>query len=259
MGLPTIPTGSRVLTTVQANATSPRTFPSLSSLTKSGGDLLIAIIAAYQSSAGAGAPGGTVFSSWGGGFTEFCDQMTTNSSTLAIGAAYKLSTGVETGTFTVVQAATITGHAAMMLMSISGWHGTTAPEVTTIVNGTAAAADPASLNPAGWGTEDTLWIAVDANGETAITGTWTGTGGGAPTNYTNAATTATADTSTVGQMDIVASFRQLNAASEDRGTISTHDLSNAKNSAILIAVRGYLDIAPPELVNLRAVPRSNIF
>lgn len=255
MAFPTIPTvaDGRVLFTNQANATSPRTFPNLSSLTKNSGDLLIALICAYQSSSGAGAPGGTVFSSWGGSFTEFCDQMTTNSSTMAIGGAYKWSTGSETGTFTVAQAATITGHASMCLLSIPGVHPTTPPEAGTIANGTAAAADPASFNPTGWDVEDTLWIAVDANGETSISGTWTGTGGGAPTNYSDVADSATADTSTVGQTEISVAFRQNAAASEDRGTISTHDLSNARNSALIIAVRPapivptipYVVMAPP--------------
>lgn len=246
MAFPTVPTvgGGQVLFTNQADATSPRTFPSLSSLTKNSGDLLIALICAYQSSAGAGAPGGTVFSSWGGSFTEFCDQMTTNSSTMAIGAAYKWSTGSETGTFTVAQAATITGHASMCLLAIPGAHLSTPPEVGTIANGTAAAADPGSLNPTGWDAEDTLWIAVDANGETAITGTWTAVGAGTLTNYGNLANSNTTDSSIVGQTEIAVAFRQLNAASEDRGAVSTHDLSNARNSALLIAVRP-IDIIMP--------------
>ena len=119
MTFPTIPTAAagRVLT-ANIDGTGTRTFPDLSGLTKNSGDLLIAIIVAYQSSSGAGAPGGTVFSSWGASFTEFCDQMTTNSSTMAIGAAYKWSTGSETGTFTVTQAATITGGASLILLSI---------------------------------------------------------------------------------------------------------------------------------------------
>ena len=258
MPFPAIPTGGRILTGNQADASGTRTFPSLSNLTKSGGDLLIAIVACYMSSTGAGAPGGTVFSAWGASFTEFCDQMTTNSSTIAIGAAYKRSTGAETGTFTVTQAATVTGHASFILMAIPGPHGSSAPEVGTIANNTAAAADPASFSPS-WGSDSVLWIAVDANGETAITGSWGGTGTGAPTNYGNNVDTATADTSTVGQMELNVAFRQTTASSEDRGTLSTHDLSNAKNSALIIAVRGAAFIPPHEVEVMQAVQKSSVW
>ena len=66
MAFPTIPTvgAGRVLTAVQANATSPRTFPSLTSLTKNAGDLLIGLIAAYETS------GATPPFTWGGSFTS---------------------------------------------------------------------------------------------------------------------------------------------------------------------------------------------
>jgi len=53
---PTIPTvaATRVVTGVQANTTATRTFPNLSGLTKNSGDLLIAIVVGYQSSAASG-------------------------------------------------------------------------------------------------------------------------------------------------------------------------------------------------------------
>lgn len=235
MAFPTIPTGGQILT-ANIDGTGARTFPDLSGLTKSSGDLLIAIIVAYQSSSGQGAPGGTVFSAWGASFTEFCDQMTTNSSTMAIGAAYKWSTGSETGTFTVTQAATITGGASLILLSIPGAHDSTPPEAGTIADGTSAAADPGSFNPAGWGTEDTLWIAVAASGMTSGTSTWTATGTTAPANYGNRVDTNRADDSTIGRVEGAVAFRQLNAASEDVGTAGV-DISNARNSALVIAVR----------------------
>lgn len=243
---PTIPTvaGGRVLTT-NIDGTGTRTFPSLTGLTKNAGDLLIAIIVAYQSSSGAGAPGGSVFSSWGAGFTEFCDQMTTNSSTMAIGAAYKISTGSETGTFTVTQAATITGGASLILLSIPGAHGSTAPEAGTIANGTTGAADPGSFNPSGWDVEETLWIAVGCNGMTASGGTWTAMGASAPTNYTDFVDTNRADDSTVGRVEGAVAFRQNAAASEDPGTFSGTDISNARNSALVIAVRPAVTTAQP--------------
>lgn len=239
MTFPTVPTvaASRVLFATQEDTTAARTFPNLSSLTKNSGDLLIAICTCYMSSTGSGTGGtsGSVFSSWGGSFTEFCDQMTTNSSTIAIGAAYKWSTGSETGTFTVTQAATITGYSSMVLLSIPGAHASSPPEVVTIADGTSTAANPGSLSPS-WGAEDTLWISVVASGETSATGSWTGTGTTAPTNYTDRADANVTDSSTVGQMEVAVSFRQVNAASEDVGTAGV-DTSNAKNSAIVISVR----------------------
>jgi hypothetical protein len=242
VAFPTIPTvaAGRVLT-ANIDGTGTRTFPDLSGLTKDSGDLLIAIIVAYQSSSGQGAPGGTVFSSWGASFAEFCDQMTTNSSTMAIGAAYKWSDGTETGTFTVAQAATITGGASLILLSIPGAHASTPPEVGTIANGTGAAADPGALNPTGWDAEDTLWISVICSGMTSGTGSWTATGTTAPTNYTDRVDTNRGDDSTIGRVEGAVAFRQLNAASEDVGTGGV-DTSNARNSALLIAVR---PAAPP--------------
>src|ERR1044072_4788285 len=103
MTYPTIPTlaAGRVLTGIQADTSGTRTFPSLTGLTKNNGDLLIAIIVAYQSTVTAD----SAFSGWGGSFTEFVDR-TNGVGSLAIGCAYKWSTGSETGTFTVTQAST---------------------------------------------------------------------------------------------------------------------------------------------------------
>lgn len=232
MAFPTIPTvaAGRVLTTNQTDSSGTRTFPSLSSLTKNSGDLLIAIIVAYQTSTGTDA----AFSSWGGGFTEFHDSAT--GTTLAIGAAYKWSTGSETGTFTVTQAATITGDASLILLSIPGAHASTPPEAGSRASGTSAAADPASFNPGGWDAEDTLWISVVGSGMTSGTGSWTATGTTAPSNYTDRVDTNASDTSTIGDVEAAVAFRQLNAASEDVGTAGV-DTSNARNGAIVIAVR----------------------
>lgn len=235
MAFPTIPTaGAGRVLTANIDGTGTRTFPDLSGLTKNSGDLLIAIIVAYQSSTGAGAPGGTVFSAWGASFTEFCDQMTTNSSTMAIGAAYKISTGSETGTFTVTQAATITGGASLILLSIPGASVSTPPVVNTITDGTIAAADPGSLAPS-WGAVETLWISVVCDGMTAAGGSWTGTGTTAPANYTDRVDTNRADDSIVGRVEGAVAFRQLIASSEDVGTAGV-DVSNARNSAVVIAV-----------------------
>jgi len=231
MAFPTIPTGGRILAANQLNNTSPRTFPDLSGLTKNSGDLLIAICVAYQTSTGTNA----AFSGWTGSFTEFHDSA--SSTTMAIGAAYKWSTGSETGTFAVTQAATITGDASMILMSIPGAHGSTPPEAGGRVSATTALPDPTSFDPSGWGVEDTMWINVVGCGCTNIGGTWTGCGATPPTNYTNWLDTNAADTSVVGDCEAAVSFRHNRAAAEDAGTASGIDISNARSAALTIAVR----------------------
>jgi len=230
VAFPTIPTAAagRVLTNTQADTSGTRTFPDLSSLTKSSGDLLVAIIVAYNSNVTDAA-----FSSWGGGFTELADF--SSSTTMAVGAAYKVSTGSETGTFSVTQASTITGHAAMILLAIPGAHWSTAPECSaSLATGTTGAANPASLNPSGWDVEDTLWIAVAGSGETSTTGSYTGVAS-APTNYSNYVDTGiSADA--VGGVEGAVAFRQNATAAEDVGTFGV-DTSNARNAALVIAVR----------------------
>jgi len=237
---PTIPTvgATRVLTANQADTVATRTFPSLTGLTKNAGDLLIALVVGYQTSTGTNA----AFSGWTGSFTEFHDSAT--STTLAMGAAYKFSTGSETGTFAVTQAATITGHASFILMSIALPHVTQVPEAGGRNSNTTSNADATSLDPAGWDGEDTLWIAVGASGMNSATGSWTGVASG-PANYTDYADTATVDNSVVGQTELAVAFRQLNATSEDAGAFS-YDVSNARSGAITIAVRPN-PVPPPSM------------
>ena len=229
MAFPTIPTvaAGRIVSNVQANTTATRTFPAMSGLTKASGDLLIAICIAYQTSTGTNA----AFSGWSDGFTEFHDSAT--STTMAIGMAYKWSTGSETAAPTVTQAGTITGHAAMFILCIPGAHATTPPEAGSRASGTGAA-NPAAFDPAGWAAEDTLWIAVAGSGETSTTGSYTALAS-APANYTDYVDTGiSADA--VGGVEGAVAFRQLNAASEDVGTF-TGDTSNARDAVVVIAVR----------------------
>lgn len=235
MAFPTIPTvaAGRALTATQADTTATRTFPDLSGLTKNAGDLLVGLVIAYQSTVIDKA-----FTAWTGGFTECLNSG--SASTMAIGACYKVSTGAETGTFSVQQAATITGHAGLILLSIAG--GLAAPEGGSRADGTAAAADPGTFDPPSFGTEDMLWLAVRGSGETGTGGLFTGLGA-PPTNYSDSVQTGiSADA--IGGVEGGVSFRQLNAASEDVGP-GTCDLSNARNAALVIAVRPFGE--PPVL------------
>lgn len=230
MAFPTIPTvaAGRVLWQLATSPSGTHTSPSLTSLTKNANDLLIAIIIIYD-----GNSTNAEFSSWGGSFTEFGDFATTT--TMGIGCAYKWSTGSETGTFTVTSADTSTNDSAFCLLSIPGAHKTTAPEAGQYAS--AAGAPPAvaaALNPANWGNEDTLWIAVGGSGETSTVGNYDGISA-APTNYTSYSDSGiSADV--VGGVEGAVAFRQLNAASEAPGAW-TGDTSNARGAAIVIAVR----------------------
>ena len=240
MAFPTVPTqaGGRIAFVNQLNTTATLTGPNLNTLTKSPGDLLIAIAGEYQSNAGTNA----AYTGWAGGgltWTEIADSTGTAAGRLGIAIA-RVVTGSETGTVTVTRSGTLVGDASMVVLVIPGAHAVTNPEVTAMATGTTTAADPASLSPS-WGAEDTLWIAVCGNGMTSATGSWTGTTA-APTNYTDFLDTAAADTSTIGDFDLSVAFRQLNAASEDAGPFTT-DISNARSSALVIAVRPVAPVA----------------
>lgn len=229
MAFPTIPTvaANRVLFQLNLNPAGTHTSPSLTTLANNSGDLLIAICIIYD-----GNSTNAEFSAWGGGFTEFKDQAGT--ATMGIGCAYKWSDGTETGTFTVTTADASANDSCFILLSIPGAHASTPPEAGDMATGTAAAADPGAFNPAGWDAEDTLWIAVAGSGETATGGSYTGIAS-APANYTDYAESGiSADV--VGGVEGAVAFRQLNAASEDVGTFSV-DVNNARNAALLIAIR----------------------
>lgn len=240
MAFPDIPTvaGGRVLTGTQADASGTRTFPSLTGLTKNAGDLLIALIYGYGSSTS------NVWSGWGAGFTEFLDLNSTGIS--ALGCAYKFSTGSETGTFTVTHN-TPSGHAAMILLAISGAHSSTPPYSVDYAFGTSTAADPSAPAATTWGAADNLWISFAGIGETSTGGAFGGLTSG-PTNYSNDVLTGISG-DVVGGAQAGVSFRQLNTDLENVGPWSL-DVSNARNAAHLVAIRPYaLPPGPSSLIH----------
>jgi len=231
MPFPTTPTAvaSTLLQSNQPTATTTHTFPNLSNLPNTPGALLLAIIVTYL-----GGSTNAEFSAWGGSFTEFIDQAANSATIQAIGAAYKLNaTGSESGTFTVTTVGST--RSVMFLMEIPGAHLTTPPEATAKANGTSAAADPVALDPAGWAAEDTLWIAVGVNGETSLTGSFTGITA-APANYTGYLDSGIIGGDVIGALEGAVAFRQLNTGSENVG-VWTLDVGAAGNSALLIAIR----------------------
>jgi hypothetical protein len=237
MAFPTIPTtgANTLIPSVQGTATTTHTFGSLTTLDNAAGDLLIAVIVLYQASAT-----GNVFSAWGGGFSEFGDSSSAVNPSMAMGCAYKISDGTETGTFTVTSS--ISGRSAMFLMSVKNWHGTTIPVSAFSAETATTAQDPPNLDPAGWGAEDTLWIAVAAGGQTSLTGSWGGITS-APASYTDYAESSIAGGDVIGACQIAVAFRGLNASAENPGSFTT-DTSPEIERAATIAVR------PKEVVTL---------
>lgn len=111
--------------------------------------------------------------------------------------------------------------------AIHGAHASTAPEDTTASAGATANPDPGSLNPAGWGTENTLWIVADGwdDGTTDVSAY--------PSNYTMAQVSNRWNNSS--GVGVASACRMLNAASEDPGTFT---LSASENSVTsIVAVR----------------------
>lgn len=243
MAFPTIPTtgAGTIVGTLQANTTATRTFPAFSGLTYSAGDLLLAIAIGYQSSAAAGA----VWSGWNNGFTENKD-VGGGTSSMSIGVASKVATGAETGSLTVTQAATITGFAVLILMAISGG-GPTAPETSSLATGTTTIADPGDVTPT-WATDDNLWISVAGWGETSTTGTFLDATA-SPTNYGSDFIVASSGTKSIGNTGGGVGFFQNTAGTENASTWVGVDTSNARNAALVIAVRPAPPApTPPELV-----------
>lgn len=159
---------------------------------------------------------------WPSDWTEIKDE-TGNALAVSVACAYKRATGNESGTITVTTSTAQGG--AVQILCIRNAHKTTAPEVSTGVSAATANADPDSLNPAGWATEHTLWIAAMGNdGDVAVTAGPSGYYGFLNTRWANVAGAGVATAS-----------KLLSAASEDPGAF-THAAEDTR--AFTIAVRG---------------------
>lgn len=234
MAFPTIPTvaSGDLLSSTTTTAGTTHTFPSLTSLRggagPQAGDLLIAVIVQYQ-----GGTSNAEFSAWGASFTELLDDATVTALDMAIGVAYKIATGSESGTFTVTSAHSFIS--AQFLMRIPAGQWTDVPAVLATVRATNAMADPGALDPANWAAEDTLWIAVGGFSETTLTGS-PPTLDTPPTNYTGQLIVARA-ADAIGNVTAGVAFRQLNASSENVGTWAVSNPTHGNGVATVLAVR----------------------
>ncbi len=101
-------------------------------------------------------------------------------------------------------------------MRISGAHASTPPAVSAGATGTSTAPAPDVLDPSGWATEDTLWIAAAAidNPSSAVTTVTY------PTSYTNGAYSTSG--TTAGSMTLATARRERAIASEGPGAFGTN-------------------------------------
>ncbi len=161
------------------------------------GDLLITIAAVDKR---------TVITPTGDGWIEIQNEVFGS----AIGTAtfYKIA-GASESDFTWTTAAGDTSNTKVF--RITGWHGTTAPEANSF-GATSDAPDPPDLNPAGWGTEDTLWIAWF--GKDAKSGVATGY----PTGFDD--NQATGENASAGGPTWAYCSREENAASKNPATFA---------------------------------------
>jgi len=182
------------------------------------GDLLLVAIN------GDGAINGPDAYAWPGSWVDLVD---TDQGTVVMGIGYLIASGGET-----TVAVTINSGTADQLVChayrIQGWHGTTVPEANSQ---TAAAIETpdggASLNPANWDVESTLWfVFLGLNGAATIDAY--------PANYTANGVYEPCNPQT--SCGIASSYREVSAASEDPGT---WDLSSATNATVaaVVAVR----------------------
>lgn len=151
---------------------------------------------------------------WPTGFTEILAEGGTG---FTNGVAYRFTDGTEgyssTGATTTLTITSVeqSAHTTYLL---SGVNTSSPPEAATATTGTSTAPDSGSLNPVGWGTEDTLWFAfASANGLSSTTPRFSAY----PTNYTNGRSDISAGGNGVVQ---AVARRELNAASEDPGAFT---------------------------------------
>lgn len=125
-----------------------------------------------------------------------------------LGVAYRIANGNEPASVTVTTS--VSEGSAHTTYRITGWHGTTPPEVATAATGVSANPDPGSLSPS-WGNADTLWLAA------CVHDVGTRTVSGYPTNYLNGINNRWNNTAGVG---VGSAERQLTAASENPGAFT---------------------------------------
>jgi hypothetical protein len=140
-------------------------------------------------------------------FTELFNQVGP-SNAFRLRVCYRIMQAEDTSGGTLTVALATSRWAAWTVLKVTGWHGTTVPECgTTVTAGPASTVNPPSLDPSGWGTEDTLWLVVAGHYNNAYSS--------GPANFS--AFTARRYGTNGG---VVAMYRQNAASSEDPGNVT---------------------------------------
>ena len=169
---------------------------------------------------------GTLTITWPSGWTEL-DEGNDGSAASRTACRYRVIDGTEgfDGTDDNIAVFVLTPQEwASSVVIFSDWHGATPPELAA-ATGTSGNADPPNLDPSGWGTEDTAWIAYfGADNSVSVTGY--------PTDY---AGNQHGD-NTIGTDGVTHGFatRQLTGGSDNPGTFAN---GSAPWRAYTVAVR----------------------
>jgi hypothetical protein len=158
------------------------------------------------------------------GWTELFTQPVL-SDTARLTVFYRFADGAEASTITVTTSAS--EQASHASYRITGAHASEVPaSSSTRPAGSNANPDPPSLNPASWGTEDTLWIASCA---------WDGTptGSAYPSGYSGSQITV--DPSASGGAGLMVAAKNNAADTEDPGSFTMS--ANEQWASATIAVR----------------------
>lgn len=170
-------------------------------------------------------------SGWPAGWTSIGSGVLDISSGYGrIDVRYKIATGSETNFTLTSSSSTATSHNSYR---IGAWHGITPPEASAIAFGSGTAPNPASLNPTGWGAEDTLWMALTGYNNSSAATSY-------PTNYSLNQSNVGSASAFVRQ---AIAARNLNAASEDPGAFAIAAAGHW--SAFTLAVRPAVPNVPP--------------
>ena len=169
-----------------------------------------------------------------------------SNNSLRIYEIISLSAGISPQVIEVALGASEMGGA--QVLAISGSHPTEATAAATSVTGSSTTPNPGSLNPAGWATEDTMWLAVEGNDGNVSVSAYPTT---FPDNRTNVRAAATAGAG-VGYAKLASA-----SASQDPGTftIDATDTWVATTLAVRPAPAGgpaTVDMAPA-ILTLAAV------
>lgn len=163
------------------------------------GDLVIGFIAADS---GAGSM------TWPSPWVSIRDSSGTG---FVLGVGYLIASGGET-TVAVTHTTERSNHIALRIPS-GEWHGTTAPEFNTVVQGTSTTPDPGSATPS-WGSEtNNIWIAMCFADDSATPFPITGW----PTNY---GLNQTQNSTATSAADVAIAIRLNTTATEDAGAFT---------------------------------------